>query len=96
MSLYNITLTSAEDMALSSIALSQDEWIQNAVHARCQVAIDEIVQIAVAMCLAQNIQVPGSKDEIVQLAFQNGWVVTAAERQAAYEASVASRGSVEE
>ena len=79
---YTITLTAAEDAALAYAALSQNEWIQNAVHERCRIAIDEIVQITVAKCLETNTQVPGSKDAMVTLAFERGWVKTAAQRQA--------------
>lgn len=88
---YQITLTSAEDAALSYAALSQDDWIQNAVHERCRVAIDEIVGITVQKCLETGTQIPGSKDEMVGLAFQRGWVKTAAQRQAEAEAEAAAR-----
>ena len=83
---YQITLTAAEDAALSYAALSQQDWIDNAVHERCRVAIDEIVKITVEKCLATGIQIPASKDEMVTLAFNQGWVKTAAERQAEAEA----------
>lgn len=88
MSSYQIILTSAEDKALSYAAVSPDEWIQNVVHSRCGVAIDEIVSIAVQKCLDAGIQIPGTKDEIVELAFDNSWVKTATQRQAEYEAAV--------
>jgi hypothetical protein len=88
---YNITLSSSEDKALSYAALSQDDWIQNAVHERCRIAIDEIAKICVEQCLANNIQIPGSKDAMVDLAFENGWVITAAQRQAQAEAEAAAR-----
>lgn len=93
MTTYNITLTAAEDAALSYAALSQDDWIQNAVHERARVAIDEIVQITVAKCLETNVQIPGSKDEMVTLAFAQGWVKTAAQRQAEFEAEAAARAA---
>lgn len=93
MTTYNITLTAAEDAALSYAALSQDDWIQNAVHERCRVAIDEIVQVTVAKCLETNVQIPGSKDEMVTLAFAQGWVKTAAQRQAEFEAEAAARAA---
>ena len=86
MTQYNITLSSAEDKALSYSALSQQDWIDNAVHERCRIAIDEIAKICIEQCLANNIQIPGSKDAMVDLAFQNGWVITAAQRQAQAEA----------
>jgi hypothetical protein len=85
MTTYNITLTDAENSALAYVALSQDDWIQNAVHERCRIAIDDIVQITVAKCLETNTQIPGSKDEMVTLAFAQGWVKTSAQRQAEFE-----------
>jgi len=83
---YSITLTAAEDAALSYAALSQNDWVQNAVHERCRVAIEEIVALTVQKCLETNTQIPGSKDAMVDLAFEQGWVKTAAQRQAEAEA----------
>ena len=77
---YTITLTEAEDKALSYVALSQQDWIDNAIHERCRVAIDEIVKICVEKCLETNTQIPGSKDDMVLLAFENGWVKTGVEQ----------------
>lgn len=93
MAQYTVTLSQAENDALAYAALSQDDWIQNACHERCRVAIDEIVQIAVAKCLETGIQIPGSKDEMVALAFAQGWVKTAAERQAEAEAAAAAQAA---
>lgn len=90
MSTYNITLSAAEDAALSYAALSQDGWIQNAVRERCRIAVDEIVQVCIAKCLETNTQIPGSKDAMVELAFEQGWVKTAAERQAEFDAAAAA------
>jgi len=87
---YTTTLTAAEDKALSYAAFSQQDWIDNAVHERCRIAIDEIVQVTVAKCLETGTQIPGSKDEMVDLAFAQGWVKTAAERQAEAEAAAAA------
>jgi hypothetical protein len=88
---YAITLTSAENSALSYAALSQDDWIQNAVHERCRLAIEEIVALTVQKCLETNTQIPGSKDAMVDLAFEQGWVKTAAQRQAEAEAEAAAQ-----
>ena len=87
---YTTTLTAAEDKALSYAAFSQQDWIDNAVHERCRIAIDEIVQVTVAKCLETGTQIPGSRDEMVDLAFAQGWVKTAAERQAEAEAAAAA------
>jgi len=81
MTTYTITLSSAEDKALSFAATSQDDWIQNSIHERCRVAIDEIVALTVQKCLETNTQVPGSKDAMVELAFEQGWVESLATRQ---------------
>jgi len=85
MTTYTITLTAAEDAALSYATLSQDDWIQNAVHERCRVAIEDIVKITVEKCLETGQQIPNSKDAMVALAFSQGWVKTVAERNAEIE-----------
>jgi hypothetical protein len=90
MTTYTITLTDAENKALGFVALDQSQWIQHAAHERCRIAIDEIAKICVEQCLANNIQIPGSKDAMVDLAFQNGWVITAAQRQAQADADAAA------
>lgn len=87
MTQYTVTLSAAEDAALSYVAFSQQDWIDNAVHERCRIAIEEIVQITVQKCLETNTQIPGSKEEMVALAFEKGWVKSAAERQAEAEAA---------
>lgn len=77
---YTVTLTTTEDKALSYVAFSQQDWIDNAVHERCRIAIDEIVQITVQKCLETNTQIPNSKEAMVDLAFEEGWVETAEQR----------------
>jgi len=87
MATYTTTLTEAENKALSYTALAQQEWIDNAVHERCRVAIDEIVNITVQKCLETNTAIPGTKDAMVDLAFAQGWVKTSAQRNAEAEAA---------
>lgn len=62
---YTVKLTDAEDKALSIIAFDQDDWIQNAIHERCRIAIDEIVQVEVQRLLAEGKPITGTKDDIV-------------------------------
>ena len=78
MATYTITLTDAEDKALGYVAYSQQEWIDNVVHERCRVAIDEIVNAEVQRLLAEGKPIVGSKDDIVLAAL----IKSAAERQA--------------
>jgi hypothetical protein len=84
---YTITLSDAQNKALAHVALSPQDWIENMVFERCRIAIEEIVAITVQKCLETNTQIPGSKDEMVELAFAQGWVKTAAQRNAEYEAN---------
>jgi hypothetical protein len=77
---YTVTLTDAENSALGYVSLTQQNWIDNVVHDRCRIAMDEIVAITVQKCLDAGIQIPGSKDAMVELAFEKGWVLTAEDR----------------
>ena len=87
MATYTITLSDAEDKALHVVALSAQDWIDNAVHERCRIAIDEIVNAEVQRLLAAGQPITGSKDDIVMAAD----VESAAERQARMEAEAAAR-----
>lgn len=93
---YTIKLSSAENQALSYATISQQEWIDNAVHERARIAIEEIVKITVEKCLQTNTTIPGSKDEMVSLAFEKNWVKTAAERNAEIEAEQAAVSSAQQ
>ena len=86
---YTITLTTAQDQALSYVAASQQDWIDNAATNRARIAIDEIVAITVQKCLDTDTAIPGSKDAMVTLAFEQGWVKTAAQRNEESAAAMA-------
>ena len=77
---YTITLTDTEDKALSYASLSQQDWIDNAVHNRCRIAIDEIVDIYTKRALDEGVQIPATRELIVADAFTKGWVKTAQQR----------------
>jgi hypothetical protein len=62
---YTVTLTDAEDKALHYVAASAQEWIDNAVHERCRLAIEQIVQEEVQTKLAAGQPITGSKEDIV-------------------------------
>ena len=87
MATYTITLTNAEDKALGVVAFSQNDWIQNAVHERCRIAIEEIVAAEVQRKLAASEPITGSKDDIVMAAN----IESAADRQARLEAERAAQ-----
>ena len=90
MATYTITLSTAEDKALKVVALSAQDWIDNAVHERCRIAIDEIVNAEVQRKLAAGQPIAGSKDDIVLAAN----IESAAERHARLDAErAASQGA---
>ena len=84
---YTITLSDAEDKALSVVAFSQQEWIDNAVHERCRIAIEEIVAAEVERITSSGGEISGTKEDIVMAA----QVKTVAEKQAEYEAKYAEQ-----
>jgi hypothetical protein len=84
---YTITLSAAEDKALHVVAFSAQDWIDNAVHERCRVAIEEIVAAEVQRKLAAGETISGSKEDIVNAA----QIKSAAERQAELEAEQAAK-----
>ena len=65
MAVYTITLSDAEDKALHVVAHSAQDWIDNVVHERCRIAIEEIVAIEVQRKLALGESISGTKDDIV-------------------------------
>ena len=92
MATYTITLSDAEDKALGVVALSQQDWIDNAVHNRCRIAIDEIVNAEVQRKLAAGEPITGSKEDIVMAAD----IESAAQRQASMEAEALARAEQEQ
>lgn len=87
MTTYTITLSDAEDKALKFVAVSAQEWIDNAVHERCRIAIEEIVNAEVQRKLAAGESITGSKEDIVMAAN----VESAAERQARLDAEATAK-----
>jgi len=81
-----IELTDTQYKGLEYVALSPQEWAENAVTNRARIANDEIVQLTVQHCLDNGLQVPATREAIVAFAFDNDVVKTAAVRQAEVEA----------
>ena len=65
MTIYTITLTPAEDKALAHITINIQDWIDNVVHERCRLAIEEIVNAEIQRKLAIGEPISGTKDDIV-------------------------------
>jgi len=75
---YTVTLTNTENLALSYAAADPAAWISNAAHERARIATEEIIAIAVKKYLDNSISIPATREEIVQDAFDRGWVTAAA------------------
>lgn len=65
---YTVTLSDAEDRALGYVAVSQKDWIDDAVHERCRIAIEEIVAAELQRKLTAGETISGSKEDIVMAA----------------------------
>ena len=96
MQTITIELTDTQYKGLEYVALSPQEWAENALFNRATHANDEIVQIAVQHCLDNGVQVPATREEIVAYAFDNDVVKTAAVRQAEHEAAAAALAAEQE
>lgn len=86
MTTLTIELTPAQEKALAFVALSPQEWAENAVHNRCRIAIDEIYATEVARMTAdpEITSIPADKDAVVLAAD----IQSAAERNAAIESEL--------
>jgi hypothetical protein len=64
---YTITLTDAEEKALSYVAYDPQEWIQNAASERARLAMEEIFQLEVARMLADPTitEIPADREAVV-------------------------------
>ena len=64
---YTVSITDAEKKALEYIAVSVQDWIDNAVDNRARIAIDEIYNLEVARMTADPdiATIPADKDQVV-------------------------------
>lgn len=82
---YTVSITDAEKKALEYIAISVQDWVDNAVDNRARIAIDEIYNAEVARMTADPdiTSIPADKDAVVLAAD----IKSAATRQAEAEAA---------
>lgn len=79
MNTITIELTDTQYKGLEYVAVSPQEWAENAVINRARIANDEIVKLTMEHCLDNGIQMPVTREEIVAFAFENNLVKTAAQ-----------------
>ena len=61
---YTVTLTDVEQKGMEYISTDVDFWIQNAVHDRARIAIEELVQNHITDKLAKGEPISGTKEDI--------------------------------
>jgi hypothetical protein len=85
---YTITLTDAETKAMEYVAISVQDWADNALQNRARIAMDEIYDAEVARMTADPTitSIPADKEAVVLAAD----IKSAAVRQAESEAEMAA------
>jgi len=96
MNKITIELTDTQLKGLEYVALSPQEWAENAVTERARIANDEVVKMTMEHCLDNGIQMPTTREELVALGFDLGIVKNAAELNAEAEAQMAEMAQQEE
>ena len=83
MASYTVELSAAEVKAMGIVAYSVQDWIDNSIHNRARIAIDEIYNSEVARMNADPDidSVPADKNQVVL----DADIETAKERQDAFE-----------
>ena len=78
---YTVTLTEAENKAMEYAAADVQDWVDNAVHNRARIAIDEICDLYVKHKLDNNQPITATnKPDMVLAAYEEGLIKTAAQR----------------
>lgn len=72
-----VTITDTQLKGLEYVALSPQEWADNAITERARIAVDEIIQMYTTRALDEGVQIPATRELIVADAFTRGWVQTA-------------------
>jgi len=67
MNTFTITLTDGQLKALAHVALDPQEWIDNAIHERCRLAMEEIFTAEVARMMADPsiTEIPADREVVV-------------------------------
>lgn len=75
-----ITLTTTQYKGLQYIAADPQDWAENVITERARLAVDEIVRLVTDYCLDNDITLPANREAMVNYAYDNDLIETAAER----------------
>lgn len=70
---YLVSLSDIEQLVIDSVADDAAVWITQLVQKNCQQLIDQLVHDTVDRCLARDLPIPPTKEEIVKLSVTRGW-----------------------
>jgi hypothetical protein len=67
MNTFTVTLTDAELKALAFVALEPQSWIDNVVHERCRIAMEQIFEQEVSRMVADlsTVSIPADREQVV-------------------------------
>ena len=82
-----VSITDTENKCLEYAAVSVQDWADNALTHRSQVAKDEIISLLVAHCNANGITIATGEDAQVTQAYDLEVVKTAAQRETEAQAN---------
>ncbi len=88
-----VKLTDTQNKSMEYVAVSIQDWADNALHNRSRIAQEEIISALVSYCNENNIAIATGADAQVTQAFELGVVKTAKVRQEENLAAAADIGS---
>ena len=80
MASYTITLTDTETKSLEYVAISNQDWLDNAAKNRARIAKDDIISLNTAHCNKNGVSIAVGEDAQVAQAYALGVVKTAEDR----------------
>lgn len=70
---YLVSLSVIEQLAVDAVTDDAAVWITQLVQKNCQQLVDHLVHDAVDRCLARDLPIPPTKEEIIKLSVTRGW-----------------------
>lgn len=72
---YTISYTELEDLGMLYICANTSEWVNNVCKERARIAIEETFTDAVNAFVSRGESMPGTKEDIIKLAFEKGYLI---------------------
>ncbi|WP_261840898.1 hypothetical protein [Aliamphritea ceti] len=85
-----VDIEDLEFVALETAAVDPREWLKNFVGVRVKKELAGLKMVVAQHCMNEGVSLPTTEAEIISLGISNGWIKTAAQRQAEAEVVQAS------